>query len=245
MMPAGAGGGAGGGAGAAEPVPGAFDPAAFQAAILAEFNKGINALDKKINAVAEKLAAPPNPNPPAPGADPNDPPADPPKAKTVAEVALELQRVNRTLEAEVKKREASEKVAMEKEALVLEANRKAAFMESIQDLPFAVGKDGVSKARAQFIDAYMPKVKRAEDGEFVVDTEAGPVGVKQYMQSEFEASPYLAAPQGHGGSGAAPGARVAGGNKMPDYASMTATQLSAIPVAERDAHLAELVHSLT
>lgn len=244
MMPAGAPGG-GAGAGDTNPNPGAapFDATAFEARMAELFNKGINALDKKIKGLEEKMAAPPPAPAPAPGVDPNNPnpaePHEPPKAKTQAELTLDVTRLQRQFEASQKAQKDAEAKAAEKEALVIEGNRKAAFMSSIQDFQFAN-----PKARQQFIDAYQSKVKVNDQGEHIVDTDAGPVTVKQFMESEFDSSPHFAAPAGHGGSGASGGSRVNGGNRIRDYANMTDAQVMQVPAAERNADWAELAKSL-
>lgn len=245
MMPAGTGSGASAGAGDPNPNPGAvaFDPAAFESRMAELFNKGINALDKKINALEAKIPRPPDPANPNPvGGDPANPnPADPaphqepPKTLNSAELTLKLTSLEKVLQNEQKLRQAAEKQAQEEKAHVVEEKRKSAFMESIANLEFAN-----PKARQQFIDAYLAKVKVDDTGAHVVETDAGPVGVQQFMQSEFDASPHFAAPGGRGGAGATAGAKVSGGNRMPDILNMNSSQVLAIPQAQRDSMLTEL-----
>lgn len=222
------------------PNPGAFDPKAFSDSLLAEFNKGLNALDKKINGVMKALETKPpadqaNPNPPA--ADPANPNPEPPKeAKTIAELNLRFERQQREIDAVKAESAASKK---EKEEAIqgrLEAERVTAFDKVIQDIPFAS-----PKARQQFRDAYLPKVVRDDDGAFVVNTDKGAIGYDQYLKAEAEDSPHLLAAQGSGGAGATGGKKPGAINAKVDVLAMTGAQIHALPAEAKATIMSDLV----
>lgn len=223
--------GAGAGDPPKDPNPG-VDLDAFAAKLLGEFDKRVNAIDKKINVITKQL----EPKEPPPAGDPpaGDPPvAEPPQAKTVAELNSQIAGMRKQLEnlttenvSEKKRREVAEKAAGEEK-------RVNAFDSAIADVPFVS-----PKARQQFRDAYLQKVVTDDDGNFVVNTDKGPMAYADFLKSEAESSTHLLAPQGSGGSGASAGTKPRGGSKI-DIANMSVAEVAALPKATQDALLKE------
>jgi len=135
----------------------------------------------------------------------------------------------------------AEKAKVTAENKQVETARMAAIDAVLSDLPFP-NPDGKGKAKQQFRDAYQGKVKRDEDGSFIVETDKGPMGVDVFLKTEFEESPHFAASQGHGGAGATGGTKPAGGSKLLDIQGMTTEQILKAPKEQLDATLAAAVN---
>lgn len=220
------------------PPPGAFDPKAFSEMLLGEIDKRINALDKKINGVVKSLE--PKPADPAapPPADPAAPPAEPKEARTIAELNIELASLRKKTDALVNENAAEKKARELAEEKQRELARMSAIDAVLNDLPFPS-----PKAKQQFRDAYQGKVKRDEDGTYIVESEKGPLGFDIYLKSEFDESPHFAARAGHSGAGATPGQKPGGSSKLLDVLNMTTAQILAAPKEQVDAALAAAIDS--
>lgn len=220
--------------------PGAtFDPAAFKADIMGEFHRTLNGfastLKKDFGKLLEPKTTPDPANPSDPAADPNAPPAEPaqPPAKTVADVSLRLEQTNRALAATQKELADEKKAKQEETNKRLESERLAAIDKVLGELDFPPGK-----AKQQFRDAYQHKVVRDDEGNLVVNTDKGPLGVDLYLRAEFEDSPHFGAPRGSGGAGATGGKRPAGGPTM-DISQMSPAEILKLPESQRAAMLSD------
>ncbi len=251
--PGAAGGGAGAdpGAGAgADPNPGAFDPDAFMSKLLGEFDKRVNAMDKKFNKFTEGQKAKPEgqkATDPAPVADPKaaDPASDPQvgdlkaDAKTVAEFNAKLHQMSRSLELVTRESEERKKIAEQETQKRMEAERVQAFDSAIQDIPFAD-----AKARSTFRKAYLGDVVRDDEGNLVAMTEKGPMAIKEYLSAEAQAQPSLLAKEGHAGAGADRGKKAFGGSKI-DIFTMSAAEIAKLDPKVRDQLLVEAASALS
>lgn len=216
--------------------PVAFDAAAFKTELMAEFNNAINgtvnSMKKDMAKLIEGLkpVAPPDPAPaPAP------PAGDPPKpdgapAQTLAELELRFQNLNKKFEAQVQETTEAKKLQAQELEKRLEVERVNGFQKIIADLPFAN-----TKAREQFSDALINKVKRDDDGSLFVETPKGPLRAEMFIQEEFDASPHLQQRVGFGGAGAAPSAKVDMSKLIPDIANMSASDILKLTPEQRDA----------
>lgn len=215
------------------PNPGAtFDPVAFKAELKSElmgdFNKTLNGFASGLKKDIGKLLEPKEPTPPAGDPPAGDPPVDPPPAKTIAETNANIARLSKQVET-LTRENASEKerrVAAEKREG--EEKRVNAFDSAIADVPFVS-----PKARQQFRDAYLQKVVADDDGNFVVNTDKGPMAYADFLKSEAESSAHLLAPQGSGGSGATAGTKPRGGTRI-DIANMSVADIAALPLAKQN-----------
>lgn len=180
-------------------------------------------IDKKLEAI----------QPPAPPA--GDPPADPPiqESKTINELNLRIAQNEKTQKTLQEKVDAAEKATEAAKAQAMEEKRIAGFQSAIADIPFAS-----PKARQQFTDAYIGKVKYADDGSLIVDTDTGPIGHAAFLQAEAENSPHFLAPQGQGGAGANAGKK-GPQSKTPDIREMTTAQILKMTPEEQSQSFAE------
>lgn len=187
---------AGGGGGGAP----AFDPVAFKTEIVGEVNKALQgALKANKNDIAKLFegfrAKPPNDPPPG-----DPPPAEPPVGgKPPIDPALnarmqQYERENAAAKAAI---DALTKERDTEKASNLEKDRVAAVKDALSGVPF---KDEAS--RQLFFDANIGKVKRDDDGNLVVETDAGLLPAKDYLKTRAESMDSLMAPIGTGGAGA-------------------------------------------
>jgi hypothetical protein len=224
--------------------PGAFDPTAFAATLMeqfkAELNKGINAMDKKISKLSEQQPKPSDPKP----ADPPTPdpanPQDPakPDTKSVADFNAKLALLTRQIESLTQQNEQSKKAAEEAEGKRLEAERVAAFDAVLADIPFAD-----AKARQTFKRAYLADLVRDEDGNFVVQTEKGPMAYAEYFKAEAQSQPSMLQKEGHSGAGATGGKKAFTGPKI-DILSMSSQEIAKLPEETRNALLQDAFSAL-
>jgi hypothetical protein len=225
------------------PASQAFDMKAFKDELMREFSTALGGATQSLKKDVAKMIAetkpaasaePTNPNP-DPAADPANP-AEPPKdAKTVAELNAQFQSLQKKFMATEQRVVQAEKEKSEERNMRLEGERLTAIDRVLADLPFP---NESPKARQQFRDAYQSKVKRDEDGTFVVETDKGAISADTFLRTEFEDSPHFAAPQGHGGAGANAGKKPAGGAKLLDVVNMTDSEIAKAPKDLRDATLA-------
>jgi hypothetical protein len=214
------------------PIPGAFDPVAFEAKLNAMFNGFAASLKKDVTKMLKKPADPPAGDPPV-----VDPPAQ--ESKTIAELNLRLAQNEKKQKEIADLLAASQKETETAKQAAAEEKRIGAFQTAIADIPFAN-----PKARQQFTDAYIGKVKYAEDGSLIVDTPNGPVGHDVFLKMEAENSPHFLEPQGHGGAGATGGKKPMGAPKI-NVLDMTTEQLINMPKGDLNGAMAAALAATT
>ena len=142
----------------------AFDPTAFRTEIMSEFNKTLNGFAASLKKDMAKLTEKPEPEPIP---NPDTPPA--PEAKTIADLNIWLGQMEKASEGQHRRLEAQKQETVAAKALAAEEKRVGAFNAAITDIPFAS-----PKAREQFRDAYLGKVKYSEDGSLIVEDRQRP-----------------------------------------------------------------------
>ncbi|MGH9455441.1 MAG: hypothetical protein ACRD2O_15890 [Terriglobia bacterium] len=120
---------------------------------------------------------------------------------------------------------AAEKKAEEELSQRLESERLATVTGIIGNLQFAN-----EESKDLFYSGIVGKVKRADDGAYIVESENGPFPARQYIESLHERMPNLQAAIGRVGSGAAPprrGSSILGFDLDNIRPGMTAEELAA------------------
>lgn len=172
------------------PAPGGFDPAAFQASIMAEVTKALKAF--------KPVAAPAPVAPPAPVA---DPPADPSKPRDPQLAALE--RANKDLLARFTAIEQENKTT---KAQAEEKERHAAIRGSLGDFQFAS-----DDARDDAFRSFREDVKRGEDGELYG---GDMLPLRDFIKTRMAAKTHLLAPRAVDSAGARANAGFVGGKQV-------------------------------
>lgn len=188
--------GSGGGNPPAAP---AFDPEAFRADITKMVNGAVNSLKKEfVKAVKPPEAPPADPAPEHP--EPGQPALDPAKpVQSSPELNAEMQKLKRELQR-LSDATATLKGEREKEReLRMESERRAAIKDAMTGVPF---REGYADAFFRIVSG---EVKRDEDGNFIAESDAGALPLKDYIRAMTEKYSAFVQPAGNGGSGAAPG----------------------------------------
>lgn len=185
--------------GGGNPPPVAFDPVAFKADILGEFNKGINAIAKQLKAI--------KPDPPAP-----PPPADPPNPGD----GNDLKNMDPALAAEIRALRRQNKeltdvvTTIKTESQQTKAEAETKELQSILRTKLAKFKLADESAQGDAFEIFAPKVKRDEEGR-IVGHDGTPLD--QYLDEQLKTRQYLFAPKDVGGAGARNGGRGNGGTR--------------------------------
>lgn len=175
------------------PAPGGgpppFDPAAFKAEIMGEFNKGINAISKQLKAFK------PDPAPALPVPDPA-PNADPTKPVDPEKNALLLQ-IKRLTEDSDKRIKALETTNQETASKAETTDRESKIRSKLADYAFVN-----ESAKETAFQLFKQAVTRSDDGALV----AGDLPFDKFIETELPGShAYLLAPKDVSGSGARKG----------------------------------------
>lgn len=214
------------------PNPGAFDAIAFEAKLMGTFNTALSGFAASLKKdVAKMLEKPADPPP----VDPNAPPVDPePKdARNLTEMNLRVAQYEKKLQELEAKAQAADKKTVEAEARTLEEKRINAFQSVVSDIDWAN-----PESRQIFTDAYLPKIKYAEDGSFIADTPTGPIGHELFLKTAAENMPNLLARQTTGGAGATAGRRPGGAARL-DILGMSTEQIMALSPADKNRAMTE------
>ena len=217
--------------------PATFDPAVFMTQLLGEFDKRVNALDKKITAiskVAKEPVAPVDPN--APPSDPAAPPAEQRPNPAIADPAVnaevlslrkEIARVSKENKENTDRRVAAEKAQAESE-------RVGAIRAALQEIPFRTTDRGDSLIDAAY-KLVAPDVVKAEDGSYVVNSkDNGALPLKDFVKGQFLDGDmsFMVAPKGSGGSGARQGQTPSGGGRRWTAADLDPAKLNTLTPQE-------------
>lgn len=221
---------------AVEPgTPPVFDPDAFVTKLLAEFDKRVNALDRKITAIG-KAPKPTEADPPTP---PADPPADPkPNPAIDPAVNAELIALRKDVARLTKENKTSAEERDNAKKAQAESERVGAIRAALQEVPFRTTESGQNLID-QAYKLVSPDVVKAEDGTFVVNSkDGGPLLLKDYVKSTFldgEMS-FMVQPKGSpGGAGARPGQAPTNGGRRWTMADLEPAKMNALTTDQQQA----------
>ena len=211
----------------------AFDPAAFEATVMANVTKMLNGIAKKLPTETAKLVAAAMKAEQGGGQGEGEGQGSGEgegNGKGDSATKLALANLTRQL-AQVKPENEENKTArLKADSDRLEEQRLSLIRTEVAAIPF---RDDAS--RQLFFDARAGKVKRDEDGNLIAETDKGPLSYKEYLKAEAEGMPHLLAPKGGGGAGASTG-RNQGGAKRPwtldDVALLNTDKLTATEKTE-------------
>ena len=235
-MPVGKGdSGSGTGAGDGTPV---FDPVAFEAKLLGEFNKGINALDKKLSALAKQSkasdgagsgdgAAAGGPDGTGAVGGSTDGAGAGPKITDPA-VNAELQLLRKQIKTLTEGVHTVEKERDSEKQARLETERVTAIRNVLGGIEF---RD--QDSRDLVFNALQHRIKRDENGALIAEGDSGAVTHEAFINGYVEKYPYLLAPRGAGGAGATGGKPGAVGGKRWSMADLEPARLNSMKPEER------------
>jgi hypothetical protein len=210
--------------------PPVFDPDTFAAKLLSEFDKRVNALDKKITAIgkapkASDVDTPPPADPPAIDPKPNPAIADPAVNAELISLRKDVARLTKENKTSADERDAARKAQSESE-------RVGAIRAALQEIPFRTTERGESLID-QAYKLIAGDVVRADDGGFVVNSkEGGPLLLKDFVKSTFLEGDmsFMVQPKGStGGAGARPGQAPGSGGRSWHMADLDPGKMNALP----------------